>query len=44
MELIELADRPDAEALARRISDRKQRTATTLAAREIIEHRDAGRR
>lgn len=43
-ELIDLASRPDPDALARRITERKQRTSTTLAATEIIEHRDAGRR
>lgn len=43
-ELIDLASRPDPEALARRITERKQRTSTTLSAATIIEHRDAGRR
>lgn len=43
-ELIDLAARPDPQALAERIADRKQRTGTTLPAAEIIKHRDAGRR
>lgn len=43
-ELIELARRPDPQALADRIVDRKRRTGTTLAAAEILEHRDADRR
>jgi plasmid stability protein len=43
-ELIDLASRPDPEALARRIIERKQRTSTTLSAATIIEHRDADRR
>ena len=44
MELIALADRPDPDALARRIVERKDRTATALSAAQILEHRDAGRR
>jgi plasmid stability protein len=43
-ELIDLASRPDPDALARRITERKQRTSTTLSAAKIIKHRDAGRR
>jgi plasmid stability protein len=43
-ELIDLANRPDPDALARRISERKHRTSTTLSAAKILEHRDAGRR
>jgi antitoxin FitA len=43
-ELIALASRPDPDALARRIVERKRRTSTTLSAAKIIEHRDAGRR
>lgn len=43
-ELIDLASRPDPQALADRIIDRKQRTGTTLPASRIIEHRDADRR
>jgi hypothetical protein len=42
--LIDLASRPDPDALARRITERKQRTSTTLSATKIIRHRDAGRR
>ncbi len=43
-ELIDLAGRPDPELLARRVVERKRRTATALPAAQIIEHRDAGRR
>ncbi len=43
-ELIELARRPDAEALAARIADRKGRTGSELSATKIVEHRDADRR
>ena len=43
-ELIDLASRPDPDALARRIAERKRRTSTTLSATKIIKHRDAGRR
>ena len=43
-ELIDLASRPDPQALAERITERKRRTGTTLAGAKIIEHRDAGRR
>jgi plasmid stability protein len=43
-ELIGLASRPDPEALAARIAERKQRTAATLPAATIVAHRDAGRR
>lgn len=43
-QLIDLASRPDPDALARRIAERKQRTSTTLSAATIIEHRDADRR
>lgn len=42
--LIDLAHRPDPEALATRIADRKQRTASALSSAKIIRHRDAGRR
>ncbi len=43
-ELIEIARRPDAEALLARVRERKQATATRLAARQILAYRDAGRR
>lgn len=43
-ELIDLASRPDPDALAGRIVERKQRTSTKLSASKIIKHRDAGRR
>lgn len=44
IQLIELAERPDAEALRRRIRDRKDRTGTRLTTEEILELRDADRR
>jgi plasmid stability protein len=43
-QLIELARRPDAEALLSRIRDRKQRTGSRLSAEAILAHRDADRR
>jgi plasmid stability protein len=43
-ELIDLAARPDPEALAARIVERKRRTATKLTGTKILRHRDAGRR
>lgn len=43
-QLIDLASRPDPDALAQRIVERKQRTSTKLSAAKIIRHRDAGRR
>lgn len=43
-ELIELARKPSAEALLERIRARKQATGTRLSAKQILEHRDAGRR
>jgi antitoxin FitA len=42
--LIELASRPDTEAILARISERKQRTGTRLSAATILGHRDADRR
>jgi hypothetical protein len=42
--LIELASRPDAETLLARISERKRRTGSRLAARTILAHRDSDRR
>lgn len=42
--LIELARRPDAEALLTRVRDRKQRTGSRLSADAILAHRDADRR
>ena len=44
MQLVELASRPDPEALAARIRQRKQRTASRLPASAILRHRDADRR
>lgn len=43
-QLIELARRPDAEALLSRVRDRKQRTGSRLSAETILAHRDADRR
>lgn len=43
-ELIDLAGRPDPEALAARIAERKRQTATELSRAKILRHRDAGRR
>jgi hypothetical protein len=40
-QLIELARRPDAEALLARVRDRKQRTGSRLSAEAILAHRDA---
>ncbi len=42
--LIEVAARPDAEALYDRIAERKRRTQITLGAEQILHHRDADRR
>jgi antitoxin FitA len=42
--LIELAHRPDPDVLASRVVERKRRTASTLPAATITEHRDADRR
>lgn len=42
--LIDLARRPDADDLARRIADRKHRTGSTLSPERILEHRAADRR
>jgi plasmid stability protein len=43
-QLIELAGRPDAEALLARIRERKLRTESRLPAKRILAHRDADRR
>jgi len=42
--LVELAASPDAEALVARIRTRKAATGTSLSAKRILAHRDAGRR
>jgi antitoxin FitA len=42
--LIELASRPDAEAVLARIRDRKSRLGTRLPAEKILRLRDADRR
>ena len=44
MQLIELARRPDPEALLARIRERKQHTGSRLPADKILRHRDADRR
>jgi plasmid stability protein len=43
-QLIELARRPDAEALLSRVRERKQRTGSRLSTDAILAHRDADRR
>ncbi len=43
-QLIELARRPDAEALLARIRERKARTGGALSHERILRHRDADRR
>ncbi|MBW3537467.1 MAG: hypothetical protein KY395_06840 [Actinobacteria bacterium] len=43
-ELIELAERPDTDALVARIKDRKRRTGSSFPAEKILEFRDADRR
>ena len=43
-QLVELASRPDAEAVLAKIRERKQRTGTRLPAEKILAHRDADRR
>jgi hypothetical protein len=44
MALVDLAARPDADALAQRIAERKRHTSSVLPAATILEHRDAERR
>jgi len=44
IELIELARRPDPEALMSRVRERKRRTGSQLSADRILEHRAADRR
>ena len=43
-ELVELARRPDPQALMARVRERKQATGSRLSADRILEHRDADRR
>jgi len=43
-QLIELARRPDAQVLFRRIRERKASSATRLSSEQIISFRDADRR
>ena len=43
-QLIELAQRPDAESVIARIQERKARTGSGLSRARILSHRDAGRR
>ena len=42
--LIELAERPDAEALLARVRERKTRSGVVLVRERLLEHRDADRR
>lgn len=42
--LIDLARRPDPEALLARVRERKARTGSRLSPRRILEHRDADRK
>jgi plasmid stability protein len=42
-ELVELASRPNVEALLDRIRERKRRAGTQLPAETILRHRDADR-
>ena len=42
--LVNLADRPDIDALVDRIRARKLATSSTLSVEEILAHRDADRR
>lgn len=44
LQLIELAQRPDAHALLARVRDRKANTGSRLARERILSHRDADRR
>jgi antitoxin FitA len=43
LQLIELARRPDPDALIARIRERKASTGSMLTKERILEHRDAGR-
>ena len=43
-QLVELARRPDAEALLARIRQRKAQTGSSLSPESILRHRDADRR
>lgn len=43
-QLVELARRPDAEALLARVRERKQRTGSRLPAEAILDLRDTDRR
>jgi hypothetical protein len=43
-ELIELARRPDVDALLVRVRERKERTGSRLPSDRILAHRDADRR
>lgn len=43
-QLIELARRPDAQALMARVRERKRHTAVRLPAHKILAYRDADRR
>ncbi len=43
-QLIDLARRPDPDALLAQIHERKRRTGSRLSTRRILRHRDAARR
>jgi hypothetical protein len=43
-QLIELAQRPDAESVIARIQERKAKTSSRLSRARILSHRDADRR
>lgn len=43
-ELIELANRPDNNAILQRIADRKRHTKSALTTKEILDHQDAERK
>jgi antitoxin FitA len=43
-QLIDLASRPDVEAVLAAIHERKQRTGSRLSAHQILGHRDVDRR
>lgn len=42
--LIELAERPDAEAVLARVRERKARSGAVLVRERLLDHRDADRR
>jgi len=44
LQLIELARRPDPDALLARVRERKRRTGSKLSVSSVLAHRDADRR